>query len=217
MYGLSPRGRGNLPYFWILLVLPRSIPAWAGKPPGTNGGPAPVRVYPRVGGETACCKFGCCDRHGLSPRGRGNRRTSRRRTCWMGSIPAWAGKPADRPALGQHAEVYPRVGGETEYAPPSIVVYTGLSPRGRGNLDVPGQWRIASGSIPAWAGKPPRPAADVPYRAVYPRVGGETEWSPLTCRPQTGLSPRGRGNRLPPCGLAHALGSIPAWAGKPPA
>ena len=50
---------------------------------------------------------------------------------------------------------------------------------------------------------------------VYPRVGGETRPSGLSVASLAGLSPRGRGNRVPQAGEVAAAGSIPAWAGKP--
>ena len=110
----------------------------------------------------------------------------------------------------------------------------GLSPRGRGNLGRRAGELDYTGSIPAWAGEP------VPGRVgsfsppVYPRVGGGTctEW---TVRPpraglsrvgggtasakrsmagMTGLSPRGRGNRVGRYQGYLPGRSIPAWAGN---
>ena len=51
---------------------------------------------------------------------------------------------------------------------------------------------------------------------VYPRVGGETETSALGRRRMRGLSPRGRGNLTEGFTQSPVVGSIPAWAGKPP-
>ena len=50
--GLSPRGRGNHIGEEVLDALPRSIPAWAGKPLLHRWSASAMRVYPRVGGET---------------------------------------------------------------------------------------------------------------------------------------------------------------------
>ena len=115
VWGLSPRGRGNL--FGIISGrhVIRSIPAWAGEPVANVPSMAAVEVYPRVGGGTVgihilglaggqrsipawagepwTAKRGgsLFLLHGLSPRGRGNRRIYVR--CDDGSIPAWAGEP----------------------------------------------------------------------------------------------------------------------------
>ena len=50
----------------------------------------------------------------------------------------------------------------------------GLSPRGRGNLDIAPPLVGHRRSIPAWAGEPPLPVFIHRDGAVYPRVGGGT-------------------------------------------
>ena len=91
----------------------------------------------------------------------------------------------------------------------------GLSPRGRGNLQLAQEGDIVERSIPAWAGQPLFEVFPFLYSEVYPRVGGATGQPKFTLILSNGLSPRGRGNpnRLP----QHLgdLGSIPAWAGQP--
>ena len=112
--GLSPRGRGN-----PRVDLPdsprcRSIPAWAGEPPGGSRVHVAPGVYPRVGGGTLVWVPVLVHTPGLSPRGRGNRffwsvgegcqtglsprgRGNLRLSIAVGavsrSIPAWAGEP----------------------------------------------------------------------------------------------------------------------------
>ena len=71
----------------------RSIPAWAGKPPGRNVDTISKEVHPRVGGETAGSDTSSPPMDGPSPRGRGNPRVDSRVGSRGGSIPAWAGKP----------------------------------------------------------------------------------------------------------------------------
>ena len=72
------------------------------------------------------------------------------------------------------------------------------------------------GSIPAYAGEPP-PSAGFPNTTpVYPRVCGGTPSSSQTCRPDYGLSPRMRGNRINIGTLYAWRRSIPAYAGEPP-
>gem|GEM_PF-3926400 len=48
----------------------------------------------------------------------------------------------------------------------------GLSPRGRGSPLPRDVGDFDAGSIPAWAGEPPRHALDQRRVKVYPRVGG---------------------------------------------
>ena len=72
-----------------------------------------VRVYPRVGGETAWMPDGTTIVDGLSPRGRGNLPKGWTFGVRDGSIPAWAGKPYSFDDSMTSHGVYPRVGGET--------------------------------------------------------------------------------------------------------
>ena len=105
------------------------------------------------------------------------------------------------------------MGGGTGNVPLYPLSEPGLSPRGRGNLELHIQCQPVTsrvGSIPAWAGEPklhpsqirvgsipasgePQPNSRAPR--VYPRVGGGTPDGPS---------------------ITHPLdGSIPAWAGEP--
>ena len=92
----------------------------------------------------------------------------------------------------------------------------GLSPRGRGNHRAVEALEVAERSIPAWAGEPAGLCFRHSVGTVYPRVGGGTVSQPGTTVTMSGLSPRGRGNRLRVACGASPLGSIPAWAGEPP-
>ena len=74
VYGLSPRGRGNLAPVVQHRLFQWSIPAWAGEPPPNCPTPWAQAVYPRVGGGTSGNKVAAERPFGLSPRGRGNRR-----------------------------------------------------------------------------------------------------------------------------------------------
>ena len=215
--GLSPRGRGNRDPGVGDEARARSIPAWAGKPPARASMGGWDRVYPRVGGETTANRNRAQIVAGLSPRGRGNPVAPVWPTLSLRSIPAWAGKPSQQPSQQPSGGVYPRVGGETSLLVSSRPATKGLSPRGRGNR---GGHRGAAGggrSIPAWAGKPDRRLVGGIGRRVYPRVGGETCAWPRGGTPGGGLSPRGRGNQVVARLARYPLGSIPAWAGKPPA
>ena len=58
----------------------------------------------------------------------------------------------------------------------------GLSPRGRGNLSLHSAPVMLDGSIPAWAGEPPKNSAGKNIWKVYPRVGGGTAGRGRRCR-----------------------------------
>ena len=154
--GLSPRMRGNLMARQGSSTSRRSIPAYAGEPAGARHRCHRAGVYPRVCGGTVGanrCK-GC--RRGLSPRMRGNhlhRRNQRRHT---GSIPAYAGEPRRTGGWDGLCLVYPRVCGGTAGKCQSATTLRGLSPRMRGNLARIQQPVSQLGSIPAYAGEPPR-------------------------------------------------------------
>ena len=74
----------------------------------------------------------------------------------------------------------------------------GLSPRVRGNQLFNRPIRAMRGSIPACAGEPRRCALAGLRKWVYPRVCGGTEGGAASGGRVGGLSPRVRGNPLPP-------------------
>ena len=216
--GLSPRGRGNQHRQLGFRHHLRSIPAWAGEPPGRLPSPASTQVYPRVGGGTATTHLEGQEGYGLSPRGRGNQVAERLKLVDDRSIPAWAGEPMTCAARPTPTPVYPRVGGGT----------------GLGGLSAIAALR----SIPAWAGEPAALTAPIPPKWVYPRVGGGTFEGYDVTTTIDGSIPAWAGE--PParptiscCGRVYPRvgggtfegydvtttidGSIPAWAGEPPA
>ena len=109
--GLSPRGRGSHLSFPLGLFWFRSIPAWAGEPGEDHAGPSGAQVYPRVGGGASRKPWRGLEKKGLSPRGRGSRIDVEFDRVRNGSIPAWAGEPAERLQRDPPGRVYPRVGG----------------------------------------------------------------------------------------------------------
>ena len=136
------------------LEIEGSIPAWAGEPERLLVLLVLLRVYPRVGGGTAAGILVVGFGGGLSPRGRGNRYCFNSSSNRSGSIPAWAGEPADASSAAMAVWVYPRVGGGTFLCAVPLFSFEGLSPRGRGNRWRPLFHLPAGGSIPAWAGEP---------------------------------------------------------------
>ncbi len=213
--GPSPRGRGNRLGVGRGGVVKGSIPAWAGKPTGSSFHSPGKSVHPRVGGETAPRIPVSDTDSGPSPRGRGNHQSGGRSPCACRSIPAWAGKPRHSLHLHSLCWVHPRVGGETVFILTVLLLEKGPSPRGRGNRSARRRRSSYLRSIPAWAGKPLRPAPCAPGRRVHPRVGGETDALTAAVEFASGPSPRGRGNLGCRQSRVLGMGSIPAWAGKP--
>ena len=172
-------------------------------------------VYPRVGGGTPYGSLTVASNDGLSPRGRGNLWAANTAPTFSRSIPAWAGEPQRRVTVMQTWAVYPRVGGGTRATWPAVPSTRGLSPRGRGNLGYTADGGTFCGSIPAWAGEPVAHSACCLLVTVYPRVGGGTPGDIMAMYGGMGLSPRGRGNRIPKTMPWPHRRSIPAWAGEP--
>ena len=158
---------------------------------------------------------------GLSPRVRGNHQKAGPLPARDGSIPACAGEPSRRNPKSTHGAVYPRVCGGTPPKDLKMEEWYGLSPRVRGNRSnspCPCAW---SRSIPACAGEPNGGRAYDSLLRVYPRVCGGTIIGVSPICPDSGLSPRVRGNRLCQRDGTHGVWSIPAcaeeptWAGAP--
>ena len=213
--GLSPRSRGSPRFALVGGVIPRSIPALAGKPlPGLNSS-SRAAVYPRARGEarrsTRRTPLSC----GLSPRSRGSPGTRRNALPRGGSIPALAGKPHRRPDLCDLREVYPRARGEASGGSMGPGVPRGLSPRSRGSLLTETFNAASTRSIPALAGKPPKGLGGKKAAWVYPRARGEATPSSGTSIPRSGLSPRSRGSLALTLASRFSGRSIPALAGKP--
>ena len=213
--GLSPRGRGNHPGPIRQRWNSRSIPAWAGEPVTWVSSGISFMVYPRVGGGTGHMSDKNNTAAGLSPRGRGNPLIVIAAIAKIGSIPAWAGEPSPGRFRFIADTVYPRVGGGTICGYGGLFQVAGLSPRGRGNPDLPWGSTTTQRSIPAWAGEPGGVVSTCGLHQVYPRVGGGTSTSTFLRCAQAGLSPRGRGNLTMLLYLYFSSGSIPAWAGEP--
>ena len=170
--GLSPRGRGKRQLCHSPAILPRSIPAWAGETHRTPPPPPQCPVYPRVGGGNCGFHSAGGPEKGLSPRGRGKPRDIPKLRQGFRSIPAWAGETPAAPLPKQPPEVYPRVGGGNGHRRQSAAALTGLSPRGRGKLGLPGRPYQPNRSIPAWAGETVSHERETHPPEVYPRVGG---------------------------------------------
>ena len=152
---------------------------------------------------------------GLSPRVRGNRAVGGDPPHGHGSIPARAGEPPTAARAPGMLSVYPRACGGTCTTIAASVLFSGLSPRVRGNHVFHYLRPDGFRSIPARAGEPRPASAPATTRSVYPRACGGT-CPPTGALPLSpGLSPRVRGNRRTPPTPALPRRSIPARAGEP--
>ena len=213
--GLSPRVRGNQSPAAGQRGRYGSIPACAGEPRRRCCRRYCRQVYPRVCGGTARYFIQTLDTPGLSPRVRGNPAGEELERQFTRSIPACAGEPQRRRASQLKYPVYPRVCGGTDNGVSTDSWGRGLSPRVRGNHYGPAEPQSGRRSIPACAGEPRRRDGRCGCRAVYPRVCGGTRHASAQRRPEQGLSPRVRGNRMATTVSPMAIGSIPACAGEP--
>ena len=91
---------------------------------------------------------------GLSPRVRGNQGGSGLERRGEGTIPAYAGEPADVRAIWPSSRDYPRVCGGTAFQGAENAIVEGLSPRVRGNPLLVAVLERQLGTIPACAGEP---------------------------------------------------------------
>ena len=213
--GLSPRVRGNPRPASVSARLKGSIPAGAGEPTLPRGLAGSRRVYPRGCGGTRLTGIALDNHLGLSPRVRGNRRTSRLSRIGQGSIPAGAGEPALGHIFFGRGGVYPRGCGGTRLAGDLHGEQQGLSPRVRGNRPGARCGSPRSGSIPAGAGEPRIPTGRRWLAGVYPRGCGGTIGTRSHEPDNWGLSPRVRGNQFLLHEVVRVPGSIPAGAGEP--
>ena len=153
---------------------------------------------------------------GLSPRERGNREGQPAKLAALRSIPARAGEPSRPPHARRRRPVYPRASGGTLMPIATRSLWTGLSPRERGNHDFDDYDAFYLRSIPARAGEPLTAAHLGAPTRVYPRASGGTRHRYGPGNTRRGLSPRERGNHRHDARLDRLERSIPARAGEPP-
>ena len=154
LQGLSPRTRGNRQtqahkdsYFG-------PIPADAGEPTRPRVISIERRAYPRGRGGTPSNPQQHVDTPGLSPRTRGNQTSPVLHGLFVGPIPADAGEPFRRQRRLLVVRAYPRGRGGTGTKKKNESKCKGLSPRTRGNRNIPQYGDYTGGPIPADAGEP---------------------------------------------------------------
>ena len=214
--GSSPRRRGKLGGKKGDVPKPGLIPAQAGKTCSTSSRRPPQRAHPRAGGENATPAKDSVFLNGSSPRRRGKLRHCRGRARRRRLIPAQAGKTHGRRPPPVTSSAHPRVDGENAACSAATLPAVGSSPRGRGKPR--GRRRGCAGPrlIPAWTGKTMGGRSTRCDIGAHPRMGGENCVRAGLGTGVAGSSPHGRGKRVHRTLPAHAIGLIPAWAGKTP-
>mgnify|MGYP000910733686 CR=1 FL=1 len=130
--GSSPRGRGKRRAAAPVTVVPRLIPARAGKTCAHLEVRLLGRAHPRAGGENLSSSSPSRDVRGSSPRGRGKRNMKYNSVKSCRLIPARAGKTRPSVETGSSSAAHPRAGGENCHNTSGQATPQGSSPRGRG-------------------------------------------------------------------------------------
>ena len=133
----------------------------------------------------------------------------------LGTIPACAGEPRQKPPSRGLTRDYPRVCGGTRWRLHQARHGLGLSPRVRGNPNACPAEVTRARTIPACAGEPRSCERTSSALRDYPRVCGGTLNVPQHRRSGEGLSPRVRGNPALAFAALSSGGTIPACAGEP--
>ena len=214
--GSSPRVRGKHGAVQREHRGRRLIPACAGKTRCPAPSAASSAAHPRVCGENDGTPVATSAADGSSPRVRGKRRPPRLDQHRRRLIPACAGKTARRARSRRARTAHPRVCGENGAEGAEPGGDAGSSPRVRGKPPATCWYVLASGLIPACAGKTSRACSSPEARAAHPRVCGENVVSPGSARDAIGSSPRVRGKPERQHPVSEDARLIPACAGKTP-
>ena len=214
--GSSPRVRGTQRQPDAARTRRRFIPACAGNAPIARTSNILPPVHPRVCGERVSVEEADQFVAGSSPRVRGTRRRSARRTARQRFIPACAGNAAGPRWWWRYSAVHPRVCGERINRTAAGVSRSGSSPRVRGTRLGSGYRDGAVRFIPACAGNATGKAHTLAAEAVHPRVCGERQSGHFWWRPGGGSSPRVRGTPPRRRRAGWPARFIPACAGNAP-
>ena len=212
--GSSPLTRGKRPCIASSHKIYGLIPAHAGKTPGRPRGPTLGSAHPRSRGENTPWIRLAVRSWGSSPLTRGKHRNRVAQRQPRRLIPAHAGKTATDPYSRETLAAHPRSRGENGYDQLAEAAGNGSSPLTRGKRIRAACPPMATGLIPAHAGKTRPEAYDELIRAAHPRSRGEND--PITgdLEFKAGSSPLTRGKRHASAVGRDLLRLIPAHAGK---
>ena len=214
--GSSPLTRGKPQRYYRGDLLPRLIPAHAGKTYGSHTRTVPSWAHPRSRGENASIDAKAAELGGSSPLTRGKRGLGGVPGVVDRLIPAHAGKTARPCARLIRWRAHPRSRGENIQTSSQTVKTSGSSPltrekRRAGCID-----GLVQRLIPAHAGKTLAHQVQVLKAQAHPRSRGENSvFMPARWR-AWGSSPLTRGKPRAPLRRWPAWRLIPAHAGKTP-
>ena len=135
-------------------------------------------------------------------------------TVVLGLIPACAGKTCEHHSRTSQERAHPRVCGENMRTASASAEKPGSSPRVRGKLRSTMFDTVATGLIPACAGKTQGASRLAATPWAHPRVCGENGTRCEDTERTQGSSPRVRGKRSASHAETVIPGLIPACAGK---
>ena len=153
--GSSPLTRGKREQLTRKLLLPRLIPAHAGKTVHCRRRSARHRAHPRSRGENEIARAEDVNSNGSSPLTRGKRVEEHADQVTVRLIPAHAGKTTLPTGRASPSWAHPRSRGENAPTPTAAVVPSGSSPLTRGKQPRTPTGGRHSRLIPAHAGKTP--------------------------------------------------------------
>ena len=212
--GSSPRVRGKASTPSAATERPRIIPAGAGKSPPSRSRRSGCRDHPRGCGEKSSIFRSSYSTLGSSPRVRGKARLAEAGVPEDGIIPAGAGKRYTYRKVSKNGPDHPRGCGEKRRARVAVCGCGGSSPRVRGKENTQMDGGVEDGIIPAGAGKSRRRHRRPTRHRDHPRGCGEKAAGFGDGGGGGGSSPRVRGKASNPPLTWHAIGIIPAGAGK---
>ena len=195
-------------------INPGSSPRMRGTPYIAGCERADGGIIPAYAGNTARHGGSITPNPGSSPRMRGTRAVCDGESCRIRIIPAYAGNTGLVHVRHSGNGDHPRVCGEHCGVCGAYFSCLGSSPRMRGTPGVDGQWRVAPGIIPAYAGNTCRTRSADSTSRDHPRVCGEHMLEIEAVGEIRGSSPRMRGTRVVADNYGLAVGIIPAYAGN---
>ena len=212
--GSSPLTRGKPQRYYRGDLLPRLIPAHAGKTYGSHTRTVPSWAHPRSRGENASIDAKAAELGGSSPLTRGKRGLGGVPGVVDRLIPAHAGKTARPCARLIRWRAHPRSRGENIQTSSQTVKTSGSSPltrekRRAGCID-----GLVQRLIPAHAGKTDAARPERERAGAHPRSRGENTRASGASPQSAGSSPLTRGKRKGLTPPADVVRLIPAHAGK---
>ena len=206
--------RGTQPGDEVEVELRGIIPAYAGNTNSVSHTLGTSGDHPRVCGEHRPVSESAQTLLGSSPRMRGTPAAWPARSASKWIIPAYAGNTICRFRSNRDRRDHPRVCGEHCGVCGAYFSCLGSSPRMRGTPGVDGQWRVAPGIIPAYAGNTPTFPWSTTAARDHPRVCGEHVQNALGRFNVAGSSPRMRGTHARNRSGRRNPRIIPAYAGN---